>query len=165
MNKYLLPAVIIVLLVAVAGVGYFAMRERNEKNALGASLAMEQQKAMKPKTPSGAPKFLPLMKGAKFSDNPISSKAYLIAPVAGALSKDAQTALTGWTVTSTPNSDGTTTVTLTPKEAEDVQQQFTLKTGYKLYFIEMNLADDATGVDENRGDDMGVLVDDKGMVQ
>ncbi len=161
--KNILIGICIILVLACLGEGYLINRERNEKIALSVAL-VKQQQSMQPKTPTGT-RPTPLLKGQKFADNPISSKAYLIAPTTSTLSADAQKALTGWTVTKKANADGTTQVTLIPKEAEDVEQTFTLHEGYKLYFIEMNLSDDATGVDENRGDDMGVLVNDKGIVQ
>ena len=164
MNKNLLVGVIVILLLACLGEGYWINRERNEKLALGMSLG-KTIAMMTPKPPTGSSRPMPMMKGSKFADNPLSSKAYLIAPATGALSADAQKATTGWTITSKDNGDSTTTVTLTPKEAEDVQQVFTLKSGDKLYFIEMTLIDDTTGVDENRADDMGVLVDQNGIVQ
>lgn len=164
MNKNLAYGIICALVILCIGEGYWIVRERNAKIAL--SLGIMAQKQQMPKMsppPKGKPSFI--MKGMKFSDSPLFSKAYLIAPVSGDLSKDAQIATTGWTVNSTANSDGSVSVDLVPKEAEDVKQSFTVKPGYKLYFIEMTLVDDGTGVDENRGDDIGVLVDPNGMVQ
>ncbi len=103
------------------------------------------------------------MPGMKFKDNPLFSKAYQIAP--GDLSDDTKKAITGWDVKQQSLSDGSIQINLIPHEAEDIQQVFTVKPGHTFYFIEMNLADDTVQKDENRGDDMGVLVDKNGIVQ
>lgn len=163
MSKNLLLGIIGVLFIACLVEGYWVVKERNEKIALGATLVKVQMSMAKQQT--AKPKLSFVMKGQKFADNPLFQKAYLIAPVPGQLPDDAQKALTGWTVTNKTNADGTIQVTLTPKDTDDVEQTFTLKTGYKLYFIEMTLGDEKTGTDANRGDDTGVLVDDKGIVQ
>jgi hypothetical protein len=146
--------------------GYFIIKERNEKIALSIQDTTKQQAMMKPPAGGGKrPAPMMVMKGQKFSDNPLSQKAYLIFPTIGTVSSDAQTALTGWDMKTTPNSDGSTQVDLIPKEAEDIKQSFTIRAGFKLYFIEATLVDDKTGVDENRGDDIGVLVSPDGIVQ
>ncbi|MDE2026075.1 MAG: hypothetical protein KGJ07_06270, partial [Patescibacteria group bacterium] len=135
MNKLLL-SIIGVLFVACLVEGYWINKERSEKIALAVLTVTNAQKqeAARPK-----PTFL--TKGQKFADSPLYSKAFLIAPVTGNVSAAAQKALNGWTVTSKENTDGTTTVSLTPKDADDVSQTYTLKTGYKLYFIELNPSD------------------------
>ncbi len=161
-NKNILFAVIVFLVIFSIGEGYFVLRERNEKIAL--SNAWQTSKMMMAK-PTNRPEPMFVMKGQKFAQSPLFQKAYLIAPVTGVLPDDAKKALTGWNVKTVNNADGSTQVTLIPHEAEDVQQQFTLKKGYTLYFIEMTLVDDTTGVDHNRGDDIGVLVDENGIVQ
>lgn len=156
-------AVIGILFVACLILGFWAVRERSEKIAMSTQWA--KQLASQSEKSAAKPKPVFLTKGQKFADSPLFSKAYLIAPVIGDLSAAAQKALNGWTLTSKNNTDGTTTVSLTPKDADDVSQTYTLKTGYKLYFIELNPVDEPSTEDKNRGDDMGVLVDDKGLVQ
>lgn len=162
MNKKVLVSIIIILIILCVGEAYFFVKERNEKIALSTS-PKKNSTIMKPS--GGRPKAVFIMKGQKFSENALYAKAYLIFPVVGSLSADAQKALVGWDVKTTANSDGSSQIDLIPKEAEDIRQSFTIKQGYKLYFIEMNLADDQTGVDENRGDDIGVLVNQDGIVQ
>ena len=157
-----LVVVALVLLAIAVGEGYYIMKGSATKGIPYVTQTQAMQ-AKKPTPRSARPTFV--MKGQKFADNPISKKAYLIAPVTGPLSRDAQIALTGWTVKTTNNPDGSLQVNLIPQETEDVQQQFTVKPGNKLYFIELTLADDsATGGDANRGDDIGVLVDQNGIV-
>ncbi len=166
MNKNVLVIFILILIVACLAEGFFVFKERQEKIVLGLQLASVQQKSMKPSMQLGKrPAPMMVMKGQKFADTPLFSKAYLIFPTNGSLSSDAQKATTGWDIKTTLNADGSTQVDLIPKEAEDVKQSFTVKSGYKLYFIEMTLVDDQTGVDENRGDDIGVLVNQDGIVQ
>lgn len=162
MKKNNLVPVVIILVVLSIAEGYYIVKERNAKNALSMIVQSQVVKAQPTKRP--APMFV--MKGRKFADNPLSQKAYLIAPITGELSADAKKALTGWDVKTTDNPDGSLQVDLSPQETGDVKQQFTLKPGYKLYFIELSPADDsATEGDANRGDDIGVLVDQNGIVQ
>lgn len=162
MKKNNLVPVVIVLVVLSIAEGYYIVKERNAKNAL--SMIVQSQTMTAPPTKKPAPMFV--IKGRKFADNPLFQKAYLIAPVTGELSVDAKKALTGWVVNTTDNPDGSFQVDLSPQETGDIKQQFTLKPGYKLYFIELSPADDsATEGDANRGDDIGVLVDQNGIVQ
>lgn len=162
MNKNTVTAIIIILIILCVGEGYFVVKERNEKIAL----SMVPQNVKMPAKPSPRPRPMFITRGQNFADNPLSKKAYLIAPVTGDLSADAKRALTGWDVKTTNNTDGSVQVNLVPHETEDVQQQFTVKPGYKLYFIELTLADDsAADGDANRADDIGVLVNSDGIVQ
>lgn len=161
MNKNVVIGIIVVLLIAVIGEGYYVNKERNDKKALAAAWTKWQLAITN--APKPRPSFF--TPGKKFADNPLSSKAFLIAPVSGDLNADAQKALTGWTVDSAKNEDGSTQITLSPKDTDDVKQTFTLKTGFKLYFLEMTFGDEANDLDHNRGDDTGILVDDKGIIQ
>lgn len=108
------------------------------------------------------------IKGTKLADNTqLAPHAYLVYPVDGSLSSDAQAAMSGWTLSSTSNSDGSTTVTLTPSntEQEDHKQTFTLQSGDKLYFVELNLQDDQNGEDHLWFDDLGIVTDANGVIQ
>ncbi len=161
MNKNILVGIIIVLAVICVAEGFFIVHERNAKIAAMNYAARRSRIGQQP--PRGKPMLV--LKGQNFMNNPLFSRAYLIFPTSGTLSSDAQKAMAGWTMNTTANSDGSTQVDLIPKEAEDVKQSFTVKQGYKLYFIELTLSDDQTGVDLNRADDIGVLVDPNGIVQ
>lgn len=107
----------------------------------------------------------PLTKGTVFSDSPIFKYAHQIAP--GMLSDDAKTALNGFTMTQTTDAGGSLVVTLTPKESDDQKQEYSLKSGEKLYFVEMTTGDDQidSATDNNLRDDYGVIVDSNGSVQ
>lgn len=108
------------------------------------------------------------VKGTKLSDNKfLNPHAYLVYPVDGTLPAQTQAALTAWTVSSTPNADGSTQVTLTPSntEQEDHKQTFTVTSGEKLYFIELNPKDDQNTEDARWADDFGILVDANGVIQ
>lgn len=152
--------IIALLIIACIAEGAYILKTHHTKEEL---TMQPQSKSLMAPTNRPKPSFI--MKGQKFADNPLSSKAYLIFPTNGPLTGDAKTAMTGWNMQTTASADGSTVVTLIPHEAEDIKQSFTVKPGNKLYFIEMTLVDDTTGVDENRGDDIGVLVDQNGIVQ
>ncbi len=159
----ILIGIIVILLIVSLAEGYYIYKKRTSAQTMITNNSMTPNNTTIKPASKQKPTFV--MKGMKFSDSPLVSKAYLIYPVNGDLSTDAQKALTGWNVKTNPQNDGSTIVTLVPHEAEDIQQQFTVKTGYKLYFIEMTLVDDKSGIDENRGDDIGVLVDQNGIVE
>jgi len=163
-NKNFLLIIIAILIVVCLVEGYLIKHERDAKIAIAVNSTLQRQNpAQRPQSGGRAPGFV--TKGMKFQDSPLFSKAYKIFPVTGSLSGDAKKATTGWNIKTINLSDGSTQVNLVPLEAEDVQQEFIVKPGYSLYFIELNLADDATGIDQNRMDDMGVLVDQNGIVQ
>lgn len=100
----------------------------------------------------------------KFSDQPYYKMSYLISD--DTLSSDAKTALTGFSMGKQTLQNGDTQITLTAQKAEYHNQQYTLRPGDKLYFIEKFLGDDNTGadVDNNMGDDEAVVVDSQGNV-
>jgi len=100
----------------------------------------------------------------KFSDSPYYPYRYLIS--GDTLSPDAQNAITGFNLSKTSNSDGTTTYTLTALKSEYVSQTYTLQPGQSLYFIERSMGDDDTAgnTDYNLGDDMAVVVDSNGNI-
>lgn len=104
----------------------------------------------------------------KLQDTPYYSYAYQIFP--GDLSSDAQQALLGFNMTTQTLADGSTQVSLTPirQNGEYSAQQFVVKQGDTLYFIETNFGDDFqdgnTSGDSSLGDDRGVLVDQNGYI-
>jgi len=150
--------VIVLLIIACLAEGAYIVKiHHSSEESSGIHTVMRS--SMSP-TNNKRPPFLAA--GMKFQDNPLFSKAYKIAP--GTLSADAQKALTGWDVKQQTLVDGTIQVNLVPHESEDVQQEFMVKPGYSLYFIEMNLIDDTTQKDNNKQDDMGVLVDQNGLI-
>lgn len=54
-----------------------------------------------------------VMKGQKFANSPLFAKAYQIFPTPTIQNPDAKTALTGWNVTTTPQTNGATQQELT----------------------------------------------------
>lgn len=106
-----------------------------------------------------------LSKGGSLTNSPLKQFAYQIAP--GAMSDTTKSVMTGFTVTSKSNADGSITVTLTPKDSEDQNQQYTIKSGQILYFIEQTPIDDKTDsdTDANYRDDYGLITDANGIVQ
>ncbi len=114
-----------------------------------------------------APKPLTSIKGTKLQDNPmLNQHSYLIYPVNGTSPADVKAALNGWTMSTVASSGGSMLVTLTPNntEQEDHKQQFTVETGDKLYFVELNLSDDQNGQDRMWFDDVGILTDKNGVI-
>lgn len=151
-------AVGIVILIAVLAGGYLMTKVSESKNT-----TEETSEAPAPKV-AGASASL---NGQKFSDTNLAADAVLIAP--GALSAQAQAATSGWQVKSRSLSDGSTQVDLIPVGSEategDSKHTFNLKTGDKLYFVDLNPGDDSSAHDANTNDDVGILVDANGIVQ
>ena len=118
-----------------------------------------------PPPPGQNPQMAMLVKGMDFSKSPISLFAYQIAP--GAISPSAKQALTGFSMTTHANTDGSLQITITPTASNNQSQQYTLRQGEKLYFVEMTPLDDNTHTDQdiNYRDDYGVIVDANGIVQ
>jgi hypothetical protein len=107
-----------------------------------------------------------LKKGDKLADSPLGQFAFKIAP--GDISPETQKIMAGFgAVTSKPADDGSIVVTLTPKDSEDQNQQYTVKKGESLYFVETTPLDDKADQDQdfNYRDDYGVIVDQNGLVQ
>lgn len=147
----------IVLLIVLGGVGYLMNKGSESKNS------PEEVVETAPPKPAGPTS----LKGQKFSDTNLFSNAVLIAP--GALSEEAKAVTTGWQVKSRSLADGTTQVDLIPVGSEategDTAHSFNLKTGDQLYFVDLNPGDDKPGADNNKSDDMGILVDANGIIQ
>ena len=98
----------------------------------------------------------------KFSDQPYYNSSYLIS--SDNLSTDAQAALSGFSLSKKAMPDGTTQITLKALSTEYHDQQYTLKPGEQLYFIEKTLGDDQANQDSNLHDDTAVVVDSQGNV-
>lgn len=101
--------------------------------------------------------------GNRFADQSYYNYSYLIS--GDALSTKAQQAVSGFQVTKQNMPDGTIQITLKALNPEYHDQQYTLKTGEQLYFIEMSLGDDPSISEErNLRDDTAVVVDAQGNV-
>jgi len=101
---------------------------------------------------------------AKFADQPYYQYSYLIS--GDTLTPDAQSALSGFQMTKTQQPDGVTDITLKAVKSGYRDQQYVLKPGEQLYFIERFLQDDdpVKNEDKNMKDDQGVVVDAQGNV-
>lgn len=123
----------------------------------------EKITVMPNKPPAGR---LPLpTKGTNLLNSPLGKFAYQIAP--GDIAPETQMKLSGFTIDKTTQADGSIMVKLTPKDSEDQNQQYIIKTGEKLYFIEQTTIDDQPNqnTDKNLRDDYGVIVDSQGNIQ
>lgn len=152
---YIVAAV--VLLLAVGG-GLYFMNKTSEKSATPEEVR---------EVPSGAPTGRGSLSGQKFADTQLAQSAVLIYP--GAMSAEAKAATSGWQLKTTQNTDGTTQASLVPVGSEategDSAHTFTLKTGDKLYFVDLNPSDDSPNMDNNKNDDIGIVVDANGIIQ
>ena len=78
----------------------------------------------------------------------------------------AKQAMAGFAFTTKPMSDGATQITLTSQNKFYKTQQYLVKPGYSLYFIETNLKDDDAQKDTDAmfRDDSAILVDPQGYI-
>ncbi len=166
MNKNLVIGLL--ALIVVGESGYLAYRHFNKppmmisQNQPGPGANGSPNQAG-PNARGGRQMMLP--KGTNFNSSPLKPYAYQIAP--GTISDAVKKVLTGFTVDSVANADGSTTVTLTPKNSEDQHQQYTVKQGQTLFFIEQTPVDDNadSDTDMNYRDDYGIITDANGIVQ
>jgi hypothetical protein len=101
--------------------------------------------------------------GVKLSDTPDWNNAHLIS--GSSLDNSAQQALSGFSLQKTTNPDGSMTITLKALNPEYSDQQYTVKPGQQLYFIEKSFGDDSPPSGERTtGDDSAVLVDSNGFI-
>lgn len=158
-------AAVLILLVAATGVGYKIGTHRTGLRQF--ALDDDRRPMVSPPAGPNARGGAQLMvtKGSNLKDSPIAKYAFQIAP--GTMSQEAQNALVGWTVTSKTQTDGSTVVTLTPKDSTDQSQQYTIKPAQILYFIEQTPVDDKNDQDKdlNYRDDYGVITDAAGIIQ
>lgn len=140
MNK----VIIILIIIALVG-GYFFMNQKNNTaTTLGTTV-----------TPT-------VMAPQKFTDSNLASIAYQIFP--GPMSAETVKAIAGFNIKTTPNADATTLISLTSTNPEYKDQQYTVKPGEILYFIEKNPGDDSENKDKFMADDTAVLVDANGFI-
>jgi len=96
------------------------------------------------------------------TDEPYANNAYLIS--GDTLDDTAKNAMSGFSMSKTQNSDGTTTIALSSTNPEYQNQSYTLQPGQKLYFIEMSGGDDSNNQEGALSDDKAVIVDADGYV-
>lgn len=113
-------------------------------------------------TPPASPSAPMVTTGNKLADQPYASQAYLIS--GDTLSASAQQALSGFTLSKSKLADGTLQIELKAVNPEYQSQQYLLKPGEQLYFIEKFGADDQGGQDANTHDDQAVVVNAQGEI-
>lgn len=146
-----------VILLVVIGAGVYFMNKTSEAN----NTPEERSET----TPSQVSK--PSLKGQKLSDTNFAGNAVQIYP--GNISREAMAAMSGWDLKTVKQSDGTIKASLVPTGSEagegDSAHTFTLNSGDKLYFVDINPGDDQPGQDNIKSDDMGIVVDANGIIQ
>jgi Tfp pilus assembly protein PilX len=145
---------VVIGVVIYGGVYYFLTAKNSGRNSASSSYP-----AIKV-TPTAKPTIMM----QKFSDSSDFQYAYKIFP--GALSSESKQAMAGFAMTTKTLPDNSTQVTLTAQKPEYKSQQYTVKSGYTLYFIERNLKDDnpEEDSDANLHDDTAILVDPQGNI-
>lgn len=146
-----------ILLIIVVSGGIYFMNKSESK--VSASQTQNIPPSPRPQRPS--------LKGQKLSDTKFADSAYQIYP--GTVSEAAKAAMSGWDLKIIKNADGTITATLVPTGTEvtegDTSHTYTLQPTDKLYFADINPGDDQPGMDNNKNDDMGIIVDSAGIIQ
>ena len=151
--------ILLLLLVVVGGGAYIYLSKRSAPKSVATLMPMKI--VTSPSPPANASPTT--SNKGMLADSPDVKFAYKVFP--GPLSVKATTALNGWNIDSTVQTDGSTQVTLTPKNADDQKKTFTVKSGESLYFVEKNSFDDSTtGLDANLHDDYGIVVDASGAI-
>ncbi len=165
MNKSLVIGLVIGMVVA-GGIFYLAGKKGNSPEENNERMADRQKispSEMLRRGP-GQGGQRPSLQGQKLSSTQFASNAVLVFP--GTLSSDAKAVLVGFNLTTKATPDGSTQVSLTPTESGYTFQQYVVKQGQSLYFIEMNRADDSNGTtDINNRDDFALIVDQNGVIQ
>ncbi len=152
-------AIALLLLVIIVETGYIVTKKVVTK----AANEMAESKVMPTSAPRPVPVFL--TKGDNLLTSQMAKFVHKIDP--NNLSDDAKKATVGFAITSKTQTDGSTVITLTPKDSDDQNQQYTLKIGQVLYFVEMTPADDKKDADKdlNYRDDYGIITDANGVMQ
>ncbi len=140
MKKFSIIAALIVL---IAGGAYALMGHKATANA-------------------SSPNSTATASGQKLADSQYAQYAYLIS--GDTIAPDAQTALSGFTLSKQAASNGATQYTLTASKAGYHNQTYALQPGQQLYFIETSLGDDRDGQDTALSDDTAIVTDANGVI-
>lgn len=142
-----------VIAVVIYGGVYFVLVKHQSGYSVSPSYSAKPTVAAKPT----------VMK-QKFSDSQYFQYGYKIFP--GAISDQSKQAMDGFAMTTKVMPDGSTQIVLTAQKQGYTSQQYVVKPGYSLYFIERNLKDDnpQTDSDATLHDDTAILVDPQGYI-
>ena len=157
--------VVLVIVVIVEGALLLSHTSSAHQTTLAATTHTSSLPPAGPNAKGAGPRPIIMSKGKNLKTSPLFAFAFQVAP--GDLSANGKRALIGWTITSQSQSDGSILVTLTPKDSEDQNQQYTVKTGQVLYFIEQTPVDDKADQDTdlNYRDDYGLITNQAGVIQ
>lgn len=152
--------IILILAVAVLAEGYMLWMKKPAPVAAGTQSQLAPQPSV---APTARPQVM-LTKGMKLQESPVGKFAYKIVPD---MTDEAKKALVGFDVKTEVLTNGSIQVFLTPKDTDDQRQEYVVKPGYSLYFIEMTAVDDHGDQDKdsNYRDDYGIITDKDGVVQ
>ena len=151
--------IVFVLILIVVGGGAYWYGKHSVKPGTPTQFQMNGQG----QRPGGPPN----MKGHKLSDTNFANQAVQIYP--GDLSDSAKSTMSGWDLKTSSLQDGSTQVSLIPTGSEAVEgdsaHTFDVKSGDKLYFVDINPNDDNSKEDGSARDDIGILTDSNGIIQ
>lgn len=154
--KKLGAAIILVLILAAAAVAFSLHKGTSTRLINSSTVGRIASQTGTPTNQTGTNSSKVL-----FSSTPYSQYSYVVYP--GPISSQAQAALTGFNLTSTPLQNSSTDIRLA-LIGTNQYQTLTLKPNYKLYIIETTFGDDGYHFDSSLGDDGFVVVDPKGYV-
>ncbi len=155
--------IIVILALLVLGEGALLVRRKFSQQVSMAKASPTVQTS--PSPDANRPKPMMVGKGVKLQGSPLEQYAYKVAP--GDMNDDAKKALVGFSIDTQKQADGSLVVKFTPKDSDDQNQQYIVKTGESLYFVEMTPLDDKPDQDKdiNYRDDYGIIVDQNGIIQ
>ncbi len=147
----------VVVVIVVYGLVYYFVLAKQPSSQSMTSAASSMKPTMAPKPTAGTAM-------QKFSDSSDYQYSYKIFP--GALASESKQAMAGFAMTTKVMPDGSTQVTLTAQNPLYKTQQYMVKPGDTLYFIERNLKDDDPEKDTDKMmlDDTAILVDPQGNI-
>lgn len=161
--------IVVLVLVIVVGGGLLYYQQVQAPHATPEGV-VTQSPAVRPPVQQPTTPAVPAVTSAttsvmKFKDQPYVQFAYEVDPNGlNALSPTLKLALSGFTLTAKKTINGSTVVSFKSINTEYHDQQYTLRPGDKLYFIEKNLKDDQDGQEKYLQDDTAVVVDKDGNI-
>lgn len=150
--------VVIFVAVLILGAGAVLLFSSNNSQNYSANLSVQNPAQSGTSATVGAI----TGQGIKLSDEPYASRAYLIS--SDTLSAQSKIAIAGFEIQKQKASDGGMDITLKAVNPEYHDQQYHLRTGDQLYFIETSFGDDSGNQEYNLGDDSAVVVDANGYI-
>jgi cell division protein YceG involved in septum cleavage len=159
MSKGAIITLVIVIIVVIGGIVYWTMQMgASQITPYGSSATTTTTTGSNP-SPAGAS--APV--GQVFAGSDLAANAYLIS--SGTFDATTKKALSGFSVQTSTNPDGSMQIVLKAQNPEYHTQVYTVQPGEQLYFIEKILTDDvAADTDKYPNDDSAVLVDPNGYI-